>query len=298
MKTLMKKKIIIVLLIIIAIISVISLGNKKENNLTKKEQEKTILLEEKAITTDEKKACFTSDKTNIYAYMYHYIRDKSWDKKNADFINNVVYSDDFKAQMQAFEKLQKEKKLQTALVSEIEKYKSENCFPSANMVVLISDDWWDDNYTRLFSTAKGFEIKFNLAIISGYTKKKWERYYNFMLENEVLEVSDHKNFEILSHTVSHPDLRYLSQESLEKQLCESKSFLENLTWKEIKSLVYPAWKYNTNIINTLQKCWYNSAFTTIPWYDSAKNTFENPFEIKRIRVWKHSTVESLVKYFK
>lgn len=294
----MKNKIILVLLIIIAIISVIYQGEKKENNLTKKEQEKTVLLEKAPIKVKEKKACFASDKANIYAYMYHYIRDESWDKKDADFINNVVYSDDFKSQMQAFEKLQKEKKLQTALVSEIEKYNLEDCFPSENMVVLISDDWWDDNYTRLFSIAKEFDIKFNLAIISGYTKKKWERYYNFMLEDEVLEVSNHKNFEILSHTVSHPDLRYLSQKNLEKQLCNSKSFLENLTWKEVKSLVYPAWKYNENIINTLKKCWYTSAFTTISWYDSAKNTFKNPFEIKRIRVWKHSTVESLVKYFK
>lgn len=245
----------------------------------------------------KEKICVKSEDVKLYSYMYHYVRDKSWDSGKGGHIPNTVYTENFKVQMKKFKALEEKWDLKTVLASELLEYTDKDCFPNKNIVMFISDDGWDDNYSRLFPIVSEHNLKFNLAIVSGYTKTEDDRYYNFMTEKEVKEVSDSANFEITSHSNSHPDLRTINDSKLQKEICESKDYLENLTWKTITSFVYPAWAYNKKVITKIKECWYKFAFTTKPWFSSISEVKNTPFEIKRIRVWNWSTSDSLVEYF-
>lgn len=242
--------------------------------------------------------CISKTDITLYAYMYHYVRDRDWDGKDAGHINNVVYTDNFKVQMDKFKKLEDDGQISIVLNSEFDFYSDSHCFPNKNIVMLISDDWWDDNYTRLFPIAKEKWVKFNLAIISDFTKEEWKRHYNFMTKEEVKEVSDHEDFEILSHTKTHPDLRYYSEKGQRDQICGSKDDLEELIWKGVTGFVYPAWKYDDISLKLLKECGYDYAYTTQKWTNNMHRLVTYPYELKRIRVGNHTTSDSLIQYFK
>jgi peptidoglycan/xylan/chitin deacetylase (PgdA/CDA1 family) len=186
--------------------------------------------------------------------MYHYIRDKNWDKADAGFIRNAVITENFDAQMKKFSELEKNEKIKIIFLSDLEKYQKENCYPHKNLVVLTSDDGWDDNYINLYPIAKKYNTKFHLSIISNYTQEK--RYDNFMTKAEVQEVSRDDNFEIIGHTFAHVDLRNLNDFYLSRELCTSKESLEKLTNTKINTIIYPAGKYDANTIKKSQECGY------------------------------------------
>jgi peptidoglycan/xylan/chitin deacetylase (PgdA/CDA1 family) len=59
--------------------------------------------------------------------------------------------------------------------------------------------------------------------------------------------------EIGSHTCTHPNLTFLPQDELERELKESKDSLENLLDKEITSFAYPFTAYNEAVKKTVHK---------------------------------------------
>lgn len=241
------------------------------------------------------KTCISKEEVKVYTYMYHYIRDKNWDKADAGFIRNAVITENFDAQMKKFSELEKNEKIKIIFLSDLEKYQQENCYPHKNLVVLTSDDGWDDNYINLYPIAKKYNTKFHLSIISNYTQEK--RYDNFMTKAEVQEVSRDDNFEIIGHTFAHVDLRNLNDFYLSRELCTSKESLEKLTNTKINTIIYPAGKYDANTIKKSQDCGYVYWFTTKPGVNSINNLENIPFELKRIRVSRDTKVQSLIQYF-
>jgi peptidoglycan/xylan/chitin deacetylase (PgdA/CDA1 family) len=105
-----------------------------------------------------------------------------------------------------------------------------------------------------------YKHKFHLSIISNHTQEN--RYDNFMTQAEVIEVSNHTNFEIIGHTFAHPDLRNLNEYYLNRELCESKLDLEEMTKSPINTIIYPAGKYNYKTIEKAKECGYSYGFTT------------------------------------
>jgi peptidoglycan/xylan/chitin deacetylase (PgdA/CDA1 family) len=206
------------------------------------------------------KTCFPKEEVKIYTYMYHYIRNKNWDKPNAGFIRNAVITENFDAQMKKFSELEKNEKIKIIFLSDLEKFQKEDCYPHKNLVILTSDDGWDDNYINLYPIAKKYNTKFHLSIISSYTKEN--RYDNFMTKAEVQEVSLDPNFEIIGHTFAHIDLRNLNDFYLSRELCSSKDSLELMTETQINTIIYPAGKYNSQTINKSKICGYKYGFTT------------------------------------
>lgn len=255
------------------------------------DQEKQTLVWEKIAA----KTCIPKEQVKVYTYMYHYIRDKNWDKPNAGFIRNAVITENFDAQMKKFSELENNKKIKIIFLSDLEKFQKEDCYPHKNLVILTSDDGWDDNYINLYPIAKKHNTKFHLSIISSYTKEN--RYDNFMTKAEVQEVSLDPNFEIIGHTFAHIDLRNLNDFYLSRELCSSKDSLELMTETQINTIIYPAGKYNSQTINKSKICGYKYGFTTKSWINTVKDLEENPFELKRIRVSRDTKVQPLTKHF-
>lgn len=127
--------------------------------------------------------------------MYHYIRDRDWDSSDAGFLNNAVVTENFDAQIQKFQELESSEKIKIIFLSDLEKYLETECFPHEKLVILTSDDGWDDNYINLYPIAKKYNTKFHLSIISNYTQQ--ERYDNFITIDELSEINNDANFEII-----------------------------------------------------------------------------------------------------
>ncbi len=246
-------------------------------------------------TATLQKQCVSSDDVTIYTYMYHYIRDKNWDDPNATFINNAVITENFETQMQKFQELQQDDTIEIILLSELEEFQNIDCYPHKNLVILTSDDGWDDNFTRLYPIAKKYGIKFHLSIISDFTQEP--RYYNFITPTELQTISADPLFEIIGHTYRHLDLRGLSEHYLSRELCDSKKDLETLLDISINTIIYPAGKYNQEAIRVSRECGYSYGFTTQAGTNKVQDLIENPYTLRRIRVSRHSTVSGLTWYF-
>ena len=264
-------------------------------NITIEEINKNIKTVNTEIENIEVKKCVKSEDVKIYSYMYHYIRDKTWDNPNAGFIRNAVITENFEAQMKKFQELEQDDKIQIIFLSQLEDFHNKNCFPHKNLVIFTSDDWWDDNFINLYPIAKKYNIKFHLSMISNFVKD--ERYDNFMTNSELKTVSDDNNFEIIWHTYSHLDLRTLNDFYMDRELCQSKYDLEKRIWKDINTLIYPAWKYNNAVIDKAKKCNYTYGFTTQWWINNLEDIKNNPFILKRIRVSRSTTAKNLTHYF-
>lgn len=242
----------------------------------------------------EEEICIAPEDTKIYAYMYHYIR-KNIDSPRETFYNNVTVIKDFEDQMKEVAKLENEWKLKTIFASELDGFATEWCYPNKNIVLLFSDDGWDDTYKNLFPIVKENKVKFNIWIIAWNTKEE-ERYFNFMTKSEVKEMSDNEFIEIVSHSFEHNDLRFIWDWLLEKEVCQSKKAFEEM-WIKTDTFIYPAWKYDNDVIKMLRDCGYKNAYTTVNWINNAVDYEDDKYELKRIRVLRNSSVNSLFNYF-
>lgn len=288
------KKIILLMLLTLCI-SWCSQNNEITLEQTESTEEKIVENTLPEQPSQKIQTCVNQDEVKIYIYMYHYIRNIWWDREDANYINNVVYTQNFEKQMEKFSQLEKNNEIDIIFFSQLEEFQKNNCFPHKNLVLLTSDDGWDDNYINLYPIAKKHTVKFHLSIISSYTQQK--RYDNFMTQKEVLEVSDDELFEIIWHTYAHVDLRNLNDYYITRELSTSKADLETITNTHINTIVYPAGKYDTQTINTSQEFWYSYGLTTKPGINTLADLENSPFELKRIRVSRGTTVASLVQYF-
>ncbi len=74
---------------------------------------------------------------------------------------------------------------------------------------------------------------------------------------EPLEIKDvYKNHEIASHTITHPNLTTLSEQTIKFQVNEDVKMLEKLSGEKINGLAYPCGGTNSNeyTANVLRKC--------------------------------------------
>lgn len=83
-----------------------------------------------------------------------------------------------------------------------------------------------------------------------------------------------KDYEIGSHTLTHPVLRDISIHQARHEIEFSKKKLEEIIKKEIKSFCYPKGRYNERVIKLVKKAGYKEARTTdIGCIKTPKNKF-------------------------
>jgi peptidoglycan/xylan/chitin deacetylase (PgdA/CDA1 family) len=85
----------------------------------------------------------------------------------------------------------------------------------------------------------------------------------YMNESQIIELSS-LGFNIQSHSVSHCDLSNLDIESLDKELKDSKQYLENLLKKETTSICCPMGYYNDMVIREAKKMGYKHIYLSYP----------------------------------
>jgi len=104
------------------------------------------------------------------------------------------------------------------------------------LLTFVFDDGNDTDYLVARGVFKKQGVAASFAVVTGWVNTK-----NYLTVSQLLELQD-DGFEIMSHTVSHPDLKSLDDKEIESELSASKATLEGWGLR-VNNLVYP---YNKN----------------------------------------------------
>ena len=110
----------------------------------------------------------------------------------------------------------------------------------------------------------------------------------------VKELSNSGLVEIGSHTVSHVYLASKGYDEQERQLKESKEYLENLLGKEIDTIAYPYGSYNSNTL-TIAKKYYKYAVTTSSGANYSGSYSNSTLTLKRYNIQNTTGIETFKK---
>jgi peptidoglycan/xylan/chitin deacetylase (PgdA/CDA1 family) len=111
---------------------------------------------------------------------------------------------------------------------------------SRPLVTFVFDDGDETDYTVARDIFKAHGEVACTAVVTGWVNKK-----NYLSVPQIHELRN-DGWEIMSHTVSHPNLRDLSESQIEDELSRSKAALES--WGlPVRNLVYPYNKGNEKV---------------------------------------------------
>ncbi|HZW83635.1 MAG TPA: polysaccharide deacetylase family protein, partial [Candidatus Deferrimicrobium sp.] len=152
-------------------------------------------------------------------------------------------------------------------------------------ILLTFDDGYPDNYYVAFPILKQYGFTATFFVITGDVD------HGMLTWSQLKEMQDY-GMSIQSHTVSHPDLRNLSDLCLRKQLADSKASIEAKLNTVVKFFCYPSGKYNAQTLNQLKELGYTMGVTTS--YGFAQLN-QNPLLFSRVRISGDSSLETFKK---
>ena len=187
------------------------------------------------------------------------------------------------------------KKCHVAKVSEIR-------FVSANAKKVVAGITFDDAYTSVIENAvpilKEHGLPAAVFVPTGNLGQpsNWEMPNTYpdtnervMNEEQVAELSKN-GFEVFSHTVSHPFLTEIDEDTLKSELLESKRELERIIGGEVPAIGYPHGAHDARVCNAARRTGYKLGFTIEPrMVDSSPDNMK----IGRFEV---SSRDSLIKF--
>ena len=146
---------------------------------------------------------------------------------------------------------------------------------------------WDDGVTddvRLVELLHKYKAKatFNL-IPASYGAQRTNTHWRYQNGPEVLMLARpelpalYRDFEVASHSLTHPHLTKLTPDELTHELAESRKQLEDLFQRPVRGFAYPYGDYNAAVKDALRQHGYVYARTAIPGPEYA--TAANPIPV-------------------
>jgi peptidoglycan/xylan/chitin deacetylase (PgdA/CDA1 family) len=109
---------------------------------------------------------------------------------------------------------------------------------------------------------------------------------HLMLTPEMIRDLVRQNIEIGGHTVTHPILACLDDETAFREIADNKRDLEQVTGRPVRMFAYPNGKQGVDFdqrhVEMVSAAGYHAAFTTAP---GAATRHHNPFQFPRSRPW-------------
>jgi len=132
-------------------------------------------------------------------------------------------------------------------------------------VLVTFDDSYESAFTNAIPLLKSMDFTATFFIIAGFIGRKstWDVHLRppaHMTGDEIRKARD-LGFTLGSHTLTHPDLTYLSPARLKEELSASKKLLEDAFGQDIRFLAYPFGRYNERVKEAVRECGYKAAFT-------------------------------------
>lgn len=163
----------------------------------------------------------------------------------------------------------------TLTMGELTEYILNNKEIPEKSIVITFDDGYMDNYIHAFPLLKELDMKASIFVIANGID---DGYY--LASSQLKEMSD-AGIDIISHTLTHPDLRNMTYNQQLEEFKSSKSILENITGKEVTALAYPFGYLNDTSKQAAKDAGYTLGFTTDRGY-SDRN--DDPMTLDRIYI--------------
>jgi peptidoglycan/xylan/chitin deacetylase (PgdA/CDA1 family) len=93
------------------------------------------------------------------------------------------------------------------------------------------------------------------------------------------------------HTYTHPDLKDQPVDYIVWQVMASKEAIEERTGKTARFFSYPSGRYDQQVVDVLRSAYFWGAVTI---HQSDRQSSQNPFELKRIRIRGGDTLDDFV----
>ena len=157
-----------------------------------------------------------------------------------------------------------------------------NVFDSSDerSIFLTFDDGYKGVYKYVMPICAKYSIPFCVFITVGFLGKK--QYIN---DDELKSLCSCNLCTIGAHSMSHPMFRYLSEEDIRQEMYNSKTYLENITKKEIDIFAYPygsVYAIDERSFDIAKETGFNMAFSTIGTHNV--NTEKIRYFLPRINV--------------
>lgn len=276
----MKNKVMLGILLILLVICVVFVClfiyfNNKDTNISKKDSVSVNINKDMEIAQSNLR--IPKDVVaNVPIFMYHFVLDDYGE--NPD-VENFIKPSTLEAQL----KYIKENNYEPIFINEIEHLEN-----YTKPVALTFDDVFVYFYDNAYPLIKKYNIKVTLNIIADYINGE-----NYLTIEQIKEMLDSGLVSVESHTLTHRELIYLSDEEKKKEILDSKQKLDDLFDINVSTLCYPVGKYNDTVIDIAKEKYKYGLMMTGGVYNSKKHDL---FEIPRIYANRSMSLNTFANY--
>jgi peptidoglycan/xylan/chitin deacetylase (PgdA/CDA1 family) len=167
----------------------------------------------------------------------------------------------------------------------VKHYREYGAFPERGITVTF-DDGWKDNFTHAFPIMRELGIKATIFLVPDVIGKTSDRVTaegegprKHLSTENLIEMSQN-GIEFGSHSLTHLLLNQASKEEIEREVRESKRFIENLMQKPCEVFAYPAGFFTEEAKKAVSVAGYIAAFTTV--YGNTNDA--DLFELNRVEI--------------
>ena len=216
---------------------------------------------------------------SVPIFMYHFLLD---DYGEYPDVENFMKPETFEEQL----KYITENGYETIFVNEIESLEN-----YSKPVCLTVDDVFVYFYNNGFPLIKKYNVKVTLNIIYDYINGE-----NYLTPDQIQEMLDSGLVAIESHTLTHQELTYLSEEEQRRQMLESKHNLEKDYNIKLSTICYPVGMYDRSVIDIAKEEYkYGLAMTGGTYYSDVHT---NLYAIPRIYANRSMSIQTFANYLK
>ncbi|NJS41356.1 polysaccharide deacetylase family protein [Candidatus Gracilibacteria bacterium] len=158
------------------------------------------------------------------------------------------------------------------------------------LVSIDFDDGWTSAYTKGFSVLDEFGYKGTAGITTNYVRDQSIYNGTYMTPDMVLDLNN-RGHSIASHTLDHANLTTLSAGEVDRQLRESKEYLENLLGESVNYFITPYCSINSSITN-IAKTYYPTGIRNCDSYYNTASNFDQ-YNVKSFPIFKTTTNQEI-----
>jgi peptidoglycan/xylan/chitin deacetylase (PgdA/CDA1 family) len=168
-------------------------------------------------------------------------------------------------------------------------------------VIITFDDGYQDNYQNALPILRKAGFVATVFVTSGKLNQSWRwekergRPEARVLSEQQIRQLAAAGWDIGSHTMTHKRLTQESMKVVQAELENSRTALEKIVARPVRSFAYPFGAFNTAVAKAVQSAGYDAAVTTLPGTSDCKGGF---YTLPRYRVNGNHSFSDFVRLFR
>ncbi len=146
-------------------------------------------------------------------------------------------------------------------VSELARATADGRRPRERLAAITLDDGYEDNYSVALSILTRHEMPATVFLTSRMVRMQSSDPFDGLCQRQINEMLS-LGIEFGAHTMTHPHLTRIPLGEAEREIAESKSFVEGLTASRCEGFCYPYGAFDDQIKSLVKSSGFNYAVTT------------------------------------